>query len=190
MIMEEYSAVLIHSLDPGEFFLPVSKEDKERLLAILPLDEEIWLRVRDGIRSEDFRVRNTAGVLQVIRGPRPSRFPKGSFVRFDVGVEVVKELIREFDRCGDPKWKEPKLAGTILPPAVVGTAWRGTVVFEGDSPMRIVAGGGPDWLTVLTGPNYAELKGTPDAPGTVVLSLAATNRTGRAAAVPVEFEVE
>ncbi|MDR1872006.1 MAG: hypothetical protein LBS60_08865 [Deltaproteobacteria bacterium] len=184
MILKPFSAILVRSMDKEDYALPLNLEDRNRLLAQLPVGESTYLVLRDDIYTEEIEVENACGDLLVkARGlgeTIPRKFPRGSAVCFDLTLTVVKYLICNHDCCagGSCAPVPIEIIELYLPNGSANTPWSGVVIFGGSEPMELSCGNVPSWITPSVGRNYIKLEGTPTSPGSYNLSIAGTNASG------------
>ncbi|RQH06616.1 hypothetical protein [Paraburkholderia dinghuensis] len=156
-----------------------------------------YLYAWDGSGSEVLQVSGYGSTLVLERdqdaapaAPNPRSFPKGACVDGRVTYAGVKDLICHYDCCaGACPCEAVAAAGMMLPPASVGVAWQGMVVFSGALPMALVVEGLPAWMSVTAGANFVTLAGTPAVAASYLLSVAATNCNGALASQAVTLEV-
>jgi len=107
--------------------------------------------VHDATRVEVVRVSVCGNVLTLTRSETPRNFPNSACVDGRVTYDGVKDQICNFDCCaGDCPCEEVQPAGTALPAAHAGQAWR-----ISDAPVRcphqctIPVFGNPDRAEIL-----------------------------------------
>lgn len=188
MILIPFSATLNNVLIPESGHLPLSVDDTTRLLSIVPEKEEMLLTLNDGLYTEWIRVENQCGVIVIERGYDNStahRFPRGTCVKFETSLPVIKWLICNHDCCADEDCPcvAAESAGTVFPEAKINYPWEGTAVFKGDTPITFGVTGMPAWMSAEHGANYIRFSGTPAGIGTFNISIAATNCSGKYVAV-------
>lgn len=184
MILKPFSATLNSTLNKDSGYLPLSTEDTNRLLSILPEGDEMCLTLMDNLYVEWIRAENQCGVIVIergIRGSEPRKFPRGTCVLFEMSLPLIEWLICNHDCCDGPCPCEPvESAGVIFPPITVDVPWEGTAIFKGDIPMVFAVTGMPSWMVAEYGANYVKFSGTPTSDYDFTVSIAATNCSGSA----------
>lgn len=185
MIMQNFTAYLNAPLEADANFLPLSNADYARLKALVPVDEEIYLTVKDELYSEWVLLENKCDSFVLTRGVSdsvPRRFPKGSCVYFEPSVPVIKWLICNHECCvGDCPCDPVTASGVSSTPGTVGTPWDGVAIFSGELPMELSASGIPTWAQAEIGANFIRIYGTPTSQGITNVAVAATNCSGKLA---------
>lgn len=185
MILKPYSAILNNTLTKDSGYLPLSVDDTNRLLSILPEEEEMILTITDGVRLEWVRAENQCGTIIIERGygdSEPHRFARGTCVKFDTtALPVIYWIVCNHDCCESAPCPCVAVdsAGIIFPAAVVGYPWEGSAVFTGDLPMTFAITGMPSWMQAEWGSSFVRLYGTPRGSGDFTIAIAATNCSGR-----------
>lgn len=190
MILKPFSATLNNTLTSDSGFLPLSENDTNRLLSILPEEEEMLLTITDGLYLEWIKAENQCGTIVIergIRGSTPRRFPRGTCVKFDTSLPVVEWLICNHDCCADEECPCTAVAnaGIIFPDARIGYPWQGSAVFNGSLPITFGITGMPSWMQAEQGANFIRFHGTPRGAGDFDVGIAATNCSGKYAAVQI-----
>lgn len=179
MIIKPFGARLNAVMEKDSGYLPLSQGDTNRLLALIPEGEEMYLTIQDDLYDEWVLVTNECGTIVIDRAQDSSearRHGRGSCVFFETSVPVIKWLICNHDCCEGPCPCEPVgSAGAVIPPAFTGKVWEGSVLFTGDTPMSFGINNMPSWMTAQNGANYVRLSGTPTGVGTFTFSVAAGN---------------
>lgn len=184
MILKPFSATLNNTLTKDSGYLPLSVDDTNRLLSILPEEEEMILTLTDGLRLEWVRAENQCGVIVIERGyggSEPRRFARGTCVKFETSLPVIQWLICNYDCCENETCPCVAVdnAGIIFPAAVVGYPWQGSAVFNGDQPITFGITGMPSWMQAEWGSSFVRLYGTPMGSGNFTIAISATNCSGR-----------
>jgi len=195
MILIPFSATLNDTLTKDSGFLPLRDNDRNRLLSIIPENDEMFLTIKDGLHTEWIRAENQCGTIVLTRGIAGSearKFPRGSCVLFETSLPLIQWLICNYDCCVDMDCPciEIENAGVVFPAARVNYPWEGSAIFKGDLPITFGITGMPSWMTAEQGANYVRLYGTPNGAGTYTISIAGTNCSGKYVAIQsAELEV-
>jgi hypothetical protein len=163
------------------------------LIDRLGTDGYAYLTISDSLGAEVVKVSTYGGALVVDRHQNdtaPRAFPKGACVDARMTEAAVKDLICNYDCCaGDCPCEAVQAAGTVIPPAQVGSYWEGSVVFTGTTPIALGVNGAPSWMQVVSGAGFVKLAGVPTAAATYLLSVAATNCNGQVASQAVNLTI-
>jgi hypothetical protein len=184
MIYKPFSAQLVRHLDRTDMYLPLAEGDLARLANLLDGGESTLLVLQDGMNSEEIKVREECGDVIIaergLGGTEVWKFPRGSTLCFKVTLSVVKDLICNWDCCQEEgcPCEQVSNAGVLLPAGRVGVSWQGVVIFNGTTPIQMLAKTLPSWMTVTYSTRTATLSGTPSAVGTFTVEVAATNCSG------------
>lgn len=181
MLFKQFSTLLHGTLEATDTSLPLHTRDQAALLELIPRDEEMFLLLEDGTYKENIRAYNVDGYILIERGidSVARKFPRGTCVRFDLTLPLVKWLICNYDCCeGDCPCDPVQISGTFLPDAKVGTPWSGFISFSGTLPMNLSIVGAPAWVHITYGATAIQLTGTPTSAGSYTVAAAATNCNG------------
>jgi hypothetical protein len=196
VIHKYFNTRLTHPLDVGTNDLPISSEARGLLVSLIPQDEVMLLVLEDCVHYEEVEVTNYNGhdvyiTRRDVGGTGQWKFPKGATLDYRVTVEVVKDLVCNYDCCTDePCPKTPvSISGELVPDAKVDVPWTGAVVFAGTLPLILSTGPLPAWLTATVGPNFIRLGGTPTVAGDYHVSVAGADTIGTLAAKVVDITV-
>jgi hypothetical protein len=185
MIHSYFISKLKHTLHIGQNNLPISAGDLGQLIALIPLQEKMLLVLRGCNKYEQIEIENYNGLdIYITRrglgGSREQEFCPGDLVQYEITTEVVKDIVCNYDCCGDvPCPKEPvSVAGSLVTDGKVGEPWHGTVIYKGDLPIIFATAPLPAWMSYTTGPNFIEFSGTPTEAGDITLSVSAADTLG------------
>lgn len=186
MILKNVSVSLNDFIEADDLYLPLTAGDLEKIKAVVPDGEQIYLVIEDNLYKENVLATNNAGYISVERGidSLARKFPRGSCVSFQVTIPVVKWLICNYECCAsDCPVAEVTAQGVVSPIGTVGKPWAGSAIFAGDLPMLFGIAGLPNWCTATWSGNSVKFEGTPNVAGNWVVSVSATNNKGQAIAV-------
>ena len=183
MIMKPVSVVLNDVLLTDDKYLPLCQSDNNKLLALIPDGESMYLTIQDNLYTEWVLVENQCGTLVLHRGEGGStarKFPRGSCVFFETSLPLIKWLICNYDCCadGDCTCTGVEEERAILPTALVNNEWEGRILFNGSLPINIAVDGMPSWMSAEYMGDTLRLYGTPTATGTFIISVSASNCSG------------
>lgn len=190
MIMKPYSTNLVDALPADGMYLDtsvLSNKSYTELLSIIPEGESMYLTLSNNLYEEYVLATNQCGVILLERGidSEARKFPRGSCVRFETSVPVVKWLVCNYNCCEgeDCPCTEVTAAGYVLPPYTVGAPYAGSFNFAGDTPFTFGVDGLPAWATAVTTATGVNITGTPTGAGSYALAVSATNCYGKATVV-------
>lgn len=184
MILKPFAAQTNGVMLATDGRLPLNAADMNRLLALVPEGESIYLTLKDGLNMEYVLAENTCGVMVVSRGQQgsePKWFPNGTCVFFENSIAVTRWIMCNEDCCdGECPCNGVAVAGKVVPVGVVGDLYEASVVLSGDLPMVLgVSANLPPWAEVEAGPNYVRIHGTPTSSGSWTFAVSATNCSGQ-----------
>ena len=173
-----FQASLTDKLLSSDTTLPLSAASEAALTTAIGDDGYVYLIVQDQVGSEVIKVYGSCGARVVVRGvdgTTPLNFPKGSCVSFRMTPASVRDMVCNTVCCEGDCCTPVEVAAGNLRNGVVSDPYADTVIFSGTLPIQIAVSALPRWMTATTGANYVKFTGTPPAPQTVVISVAATN---------------
>lgn len=192
LVNEYFSAYTTEKMAADDVYLPLCDSAKADLLKLLEdNDDHMWLSLVDESRMETVRAINDHGTLILERGMEGTAavaHPLGTCVRAvsPTIVALVKDLVCNYSCCeGGCPCTPASYAGSVIPEAIVGVKWEGSVVFSGDQPMQLAVNGGPAWLSVKAVGSVIMLSGVPNRSGEYYFSAAASNCGGTVVASEV-----
>lgn len=182
MILKPVSVVLNNVLEKDAMYLPLTQEAENKLLALIPDQDSMYLTLQDNLHTEYVLVQNQCGTLVVMERGVDSdiyKFPRGTCVFFECSLPVIKWLICNYDCCADGECDcEPvALQNSSLPVALTGMEWEGRLKYTGSLPINFKVTG-PDWLSASYQGDLVVMSGVPDAKGSYGVSVSAVNCQG------------
>ena len=183
MILKPIGLTLNDTLEADDTYLPLSVTDNAKLLSYLNNNENSILTLEDNLNKEYIEVTNQCGTVVITKrgiDSEPTRFPKGSCLKFEVSIPVVKWMVCNYDCCsGECDCIAPELNYSSFPAGKVGQPYNGYVTLTGTKPMNFSFTGKPTWMSVIQSGTRLDFTGTPNIATTNTISVSATNCMGQ-----------